>query len=67
LKSKSNSNKELLIFDSMGKKIHAQNVSLNTGINDLEIDFTEYSDGVYLISFQDNEKSETFKVVKLRK
>jgi hypothetical protein len=67
LKSKSNSNKELLIFDSMGKKIHAQNVSLNTGINDLEIDFTEYSDGVYFISFKDNEKSETFKVVKLKK
>lgn len=66
LKSKSNSSKQISICDATGKIIYANNLVLNKGLNEFEIDFTKQDNGIYMIMISDQNKTDYYKVAKLK-
>jgi hypothetical protein len=66
IKSKSNATKLIAVYDITGKNIYTDNLIVNQGMNDFEIDFSKQENGMYMVSVSDHNKTDFFKVLKLK-
>ena len=57
-------NIQLELINTVGQRLLVQSVKLGTGQTQLEIDFSNYSSGLYLIRLSDGPSMRTFKIVK---
>ena len=57
ISTKNDSNKEIIIFDVLGKKV------LQTMLNSKELNISNLSPGVYIIKINENEASATRKLI----